>query len=75
MPGATQVVKYSLREVKLPRAAWVSLGPNPFFLMAQESASHADSEVTWDIGMVAHAAAIGPYTFTNKLGEPFVHVS
>ena len=34
MPGATQGAKYSLGELKLPRAAWVSLGPNPFFLMA-----------------------------------------
>ena len=33
MPGATQGAKYSLGELKLPRAAWVSLGPNPFFLM------------------------------------------
>ena len=33
MPGASQVVKYSLGEEKLPRATWVSLGPNPFFLM------------------------------------------
>ena len=35
MPGATQGAKYSLGELKLPRAAWVSLGPNPFFLMYQ----------------------------------------
>ena len=34
MPGATQGAKYSLGELKLPRAAWVSLGPNPFFLMS-----------------------------------------
>ena len=33
MPGATQGAKYSLGELKLFRAAWVSLGPNPFFLM------------------------------------------
>ena len=33
MPEATQGAKYSLGELKLPRAAWVSLGPNPFFLM------------------------------------------
>jgi hypothetical protein len=33
MPRAAQVAKYSLREKKLPRDAWVSLGPNPFFLM------------------------------------------
>ena len=33
MPGAAQDVKYSLGEGKLPRAAWVSPGPNPFFLM------------------------------------------
>ena len=34
MPGAAQDVKYSLGEGKLPRAAWVSPGPNPFFLMS-----------------------------------------
>ena len=33
IPGATQGAKYSLGEPKLPRASWVSLGPNPFFLM------------------------------------------
>jgi hypothetical protein len=36
-PGATQGVKYTLRDTKLPRATWVSPGSNPFFLM-----SHAD---------------------------------
>ena len=39
MPGATQGAKYSLGELKLPRAAWVSLGPNPFFLMSSPSAA------------------------------------
>ena len=32
-PGATQGGKYTLRDTKLPRAIWVSPGPNPFFLM------------------------------------------
>ena len=34
MPGATQGAKYSLG---VPRAAWVSLGPNLFFLMLARS--------------------------------------
>ena len=39
MHGATQGAKYSLGELKLPRAAWVSLGPNPFFLMCDDDES------------------------------------
>jgi hypothetical protein len=64
MPGATQVVKYSLREVKLPRAAWVSLGPNPFFLMN-------DVQIPYDclLDDGAHLVLIRPETVTD-LGLP-----
>ena len=33
MPEEAQGAKYTLGETKLPRAAWVSPSPNPFFLM------------------------------------------
>ena len=49
MPGATQGAKYSLEELKLPRAAWVSLGPNPFFLMpATPQPWTATNDKRWD---------------------------
>ena len=33
IPEEAQGAKYTLGEKKLPRAAWVSPSPNPFFLM------------------------------------------
>ena len=58
MPGATQGAKYSLGELKLPRAAWVSLGPNPFFLMFSNY-KQIDRDITTADGRTVKAIGMG----------------